>query len=501
MGNVEQGTQSLIDLVSKVYPAPVRLDDAAAALGVSDRTVRRYVEEARSCGCGLAVRSRTISIVDCILHEPPDGEDESIPDDEDLAVYMVLEELAESAAGERSRADLIRSVAGQLRTEERRVEAAIESMAAHGFIDVDKTSVRPTLMPTAAYAFTAEEVSRLLALIRTERKLGDRGKALLGAESKLVKSALQRGDTSAVDQYKSRRWVRYFQGRPRGRRGEFERHAEFIDGCIARRRRILTLYRPRCGDQQEQVVCPLGTVYYWAQDDWYLVALDPHGRVSLLRGSRIASMRETWLAFDYPDDFNLVDRFREPWGVEMSDTLYDVEIRFFDDFRVIDKVRDQVAHRPSAALTTLDDGSVVLRDKVRGLTEIAAWIRQFGASAVVLQPEALRDRMAETARRLHEKYSDDSALERLCGELSVCYSRLPGDRVDESAEPCELFLEAWRAPRRARAPKSPDPGSGREAPCAGRCLDSSGRCRALRSGGVQPARYSAQVRDSLHECP
>ena len=158
------------------------------------------------------------------------------------------------------------------------------------------------------------------------------------------------------------------------------------------------MYHTRRGEKQELIICPLGTVYYWAQDDWYLVALDVHGRTSVLRGSRILSLKETWLTFDYPEDFDLAERFREPWGVEMSDTLYDVEVRFFDDFRVIDKVRSQVAHRPSATLTTLDDGSVVLHDRVRGFTEIAAWIRQLGASAGMLRPEVIRDRREETAR-------------------------------------------------------------------------------------------------------
>lgn len=456
MGKVEQGLQLLIDLVSRAYPASLGLMDAATQLGVSDRTVRRYVNEARSCGIGLTVRRRTILVTDCIPRKPLDADDELHLDDEELAVCLAMEALAHSTGSRLCRADLIHRVADHLRTEEYRVEAAIDGLIANGLAEVAGQSVIPRRMPTAAHALTTEEVSRLLDLIRTERELGNRGKALAGAERNLVRYAVQRGDTSALDRYSSRRWVRYFQGRPRGRRAEFERHAEFIDECIAGRRRLWTVYHTRRGEKQELIICPLGTVYYWAQDDWYLVALDVHGRTSVLRGSRILSLKETWLTFDYPEDFDLAERFGEPWGVEMSDTLYDVEVRFFDDFRVIDKVRSQVAHRPSATLTVLDDGSVVLHDRVRGFTEIAAWIRQFGASAVVLRPEVLRERMEETARRLHEKYSDDSAPERLCGELS----RRPGGPLRDSLHvPSRLEARIWpstsvlrRAPEVGRPP-------------------------------------------------
>lgn len=324
MGKVEQGLKSLIGLVSQVYPSSLGLSDAATALGVSDRTVRRHVAKARSQGFGLDIRGRTIFVTDCIPAIPPESDDELHLDDEELAVCLAIEELAHSTGSWPCREDLVRRVAEHLCTEEYRVEAAIDGLIASGLAESVNRSVRPRRIPTAAYALTTEEVSRLLDLIRTEREVGNRGKALARAEGNLIRYAMQSGDTSALDQYTSRRWVRYFQGRPRGQRAEFERHAEFIDECIARRHRLLTVYRPRRGGMQEQVVCPLGTVYYWAQDDWYLAVLGSSERVNLLRGSRISSLRETWLTFDYPEDFDLAERVLEPWGMEMSGVLHDV---------------------------------------------------------------------------------------------------------------------------------------------------------------------------------
>ncbi|MEA4883831.1 MAG: hypothetical protein VB144_09300 [Clostridia bacterium] len=86
MGKVEQGLESLIGLVSQAYPSSLGLSDAATALGVSDRTVRRYVEKASSQGFGLDVRGRTILVTDCIPAIPPESGGELHLDDEELAV-------------------------------------------------------------------------------------------------------------------------------------------------------------------------------------------------------------------------------------------------------------------------------------------------------------------------------------------------------------------------------------------------------------------------------
>jgi len=52
------------------------------------------------------------------------------------------------------------------------------------------------------------------------------------------------------------------------------------------------------------------------------------------------------------------------------------------------------------------DGSLIWRGRVAGLREIRIWILGWGADAVVLDPPALRDEVADGLRRAAELYRE-----------------------------------------------------------------------------------------------
>lgn len=398
----------LMDLIASAYPEPIRLDDAARQLNKSTRTLRRWVKSAAECGLGVEVRRGALRVTNCLFPKadsisageppPPSSVFESV-------LMSIVKELSVARGGRMHKDDLIASVADWRGVDQSEVNVALTALVQQGLVEVIGGDVTPRLVLTEGSALDEDEEYRLLALVRTERELGRVDHLLTAAEGKLTDGLDKMRKARARRQIEARRWVRYVKGRPRARYGQFLKQAAVVDDCIARHHRVHVSYRTRQNEDQEKIVSPLGTVYYWVQDDWYLVALDEHGSLCLFRGERIRNMGETWLTFAYPDDFSLEKCFAEPWGVEMADEVYDVEIVFFNHFRVIDKVRAQVAHRATARITEFDDKSVVLRDRVRGLTEIRAWMRQFGSSAMALKPEALRTEMARSAKKLHEKYS------------------------------------------------------------------------------------------------
>jgi predicted DNA-binding transcriptional regulator YafY len=66
-------------------------------------------------------------------------------------------------------------------------------------------------------------------------------------------------------------------------------------------------------------------------------------------------------------------------------------------------VREAVWHR-SQRLTEQADGGVELAVAVAGIVEIQPWILSWGGAAEVLEPDALRDAIAESVRRAAVRY-------------------------------------------------------------------------------------------------
>lgn len=171
-----------------------------------------------------------------------------------------------------------------------------------------------------------------------------------------------------------------------------------------------------CGSRDQlgetRGVEPLGVVYYWFHDAWYLVARCPkadglrHFRVDRIDGVMLTAAR-----FEYPQDFDLSEYVSRMWGI-YSGELTQVKVRFFDEMNVVDRLHAEVSGRPSAQLYQVDEGIWELVDTVMGVSEFRTWLRTFGSSAVVLEPEELRSQLVESARRMREIYSSPPVL---CG--------------------------------------------------------------------------------------
>jgi hypothetical protein len=72
---------------------------------------------------------------------------------------------------------------------------------------------------------------------------------------------------------------------------------------------------------------------------------------------------------------------------------------------VLARLRAEIADRPSACLTQVDTGVWELVDTVAGLSEFRVWLRSFGSSALVIEPESLRMQLIESAMRMRDMYN------------------------------------------------------------------------------------------------
>lgn len=114
--------------------------------------------------------------------------------------------------------------------------------------------------------------------------------------------------------------------------------------------------------------------------------------------------------FDKPEHFDVSGFLHNRWGIS-NDQQINVIVRFKNTVWhpiALEKLRADVSRRQlchsHCQLDEQGDGSIILHDKVKGLSEFARWLRSYGDAAEVLEPESLRQKMALTGRKMLERY-------------------------------------------------------------------------------------------------
>lgn len=179
-----------------------------------------------------------------------------------------------------------------------------------------------------------------------------------------------------------------------------------LEECAARRVRLEIDYEPMNGQAGPREAWPLGVVYNWLQAAWYVVCWSPEKKeYRIYRVDRIKSVTELGGSFTPPKGFSLEEFTRYAWGIETSKARpVRVRIRFYDDFNVISLVKKDIAHRKTAKFERQDNGSYILEDEVSGLNELKTWVRGFGPSAEVLEPEELKQGVIDSTKMLLARY-------------------------------------------------------------------------------------------------
>lgn len=114
---------------------------------------------------------------------------------------------------------------------------------------------------------------------------------------------------------------------------------------------------------------------------------------------RIRKVRDTRKGFQRPADFSIASHLGDSFGVFKGKGRQKVRVCF--DMFASRLVSERIWH-PSQKLKTLPDG-VELTLTLDSLEEIERWILSWGNHARVLEPEALRERVRQTALALLEE--------------------------------------------------------------------------------------------------
>ena len=127
-----------------------------------------------------------------------------------------------------------------------------------------------------------------------------------------------------------------------------------------------------------------------------------HDEIRMFVLDRIRLLHVTKERFIPPDDFDLDAYLGESFGVLRTDPER-VVIRF--DLSLERFLRENVWH-PSQEFSRDEGGNLLLTIEVGGLTEVMSWVLGFGRQAEVLEPDHLREAVAEEARAVVDRYDD-----------------------------------------------------------------------------------------------
>lgn len=177
-----------------------------------------------------------------------------------------------------------------------------------------------------------------------------------------------------------------------------------LEALAAGRKQITILYRRGEEPAHEVQVNPLGIVYYWVLDNWYLVAQESGtGQIKTYLTDRILDLEENRETFTLPKGFDLEEWFRYSWGVYRSGKPVKVVIRFYDYFSTLQRVKEELKDRKTCVFQE-DPAGLIMEDMVDGIMEIAVWLRKFGPGAEVIEPPELREAVRKDLEKLAAIY-------------------------------------------------------------------------------------------------
>jgi len=135
------------------------------------------------------------------------------------------------------------------------------------------------------------------------------------------------------------------------------------------------------------------------KDAWYLIAYCTENQeIRTFKISRIVEVRPLHERFEIPAEFSPKEYLKYRWRIlDGPGTL--VCVRF--DSEVGDLILEKEMEE---ARVWKDAGNVYLEATVASLEEFSWWLLQYGEHAEVLQPQELRNIMAERARQLASLY-------------------------------------------------------------------------------------------------
>ena len=168
-----------------------------------------------------------------------------------------------------------------------------------------------------------------------------------------------------------------------------------LQNAIAKKNKVSMRYHSLFEGQIIDVeLCPYRLMYN--RRAWYVLGLsDLHKSIRTFKLNRIKELKSTEKYFVGGESFDLYDYFGRAWSMIPEGRIYNIKLRFLP--MVANNVTEVQWHN-TQKVTRNSDGSATIEFRVDGLREITWWILGYGDQVQVLAPEALRNKVLETAK-------------------------------------------------------------------------------------------------------
>jgi predicted DNA-binding transcriptional regulator YafY len=116
---------------------------------------------------------------------------------------------------------------------------------------------------------------------------------------------------------------------------------------------------------------------------------------------RIKMIRETGETFEMPEDFSIEGLMSDSFGVFLGAP---VNVRIWFSTDIAGYISEKIWHE-TQKIEHRDNGDIIFEATVAGTDEIKFWVMKWGAKALVLEPESLRDEIQAEVETMLETYS------------------------------------------------------------------------------------------------
>lgn len=150
-------------------------------------------------------------------------------------------------------------------------------------------------------------------------------------------------------------------------------------------------------------------VYVSDKDRLYLLGKDKgSNECIILNTERIKKVSETKMKNNIYGSSEFIDIYHEMFSISV-DEPFELKVEFQNTFNIYEKIKRMSAVRPNAviSLKSNDENTIVYyEEKVRGVEDVARWLRSFGRSVKVIKPYILKDRMKSSIERALANYGE-----------------------------------------------------------------------------------------------